>query len=116
MIRYIHGRIFTILLLAFMILGCTSVNYIGETLDPTTKIDTYFSSQDIDREYTVIGHALGLGLIVGVHKVEAKLIEEARIKGADAILITKLDKGEVLVSAGSTMAEHQVAALYLKYK
>ncbi len=97
--------------------GCTSVNYIGESFDPTLNIDTYFSEDDIEREYTVIGHALGLGVIFPCcDKVEAKLIEKAKLKGADAILITGLDKDDVLLTAGSALAENQVLTLFLKYK
>ena len=104
------------ILVIFLAFGCTSVNYVGKSLDPTQSIEMYFSEDDIKKEYTVIGHALGLGVIVGIEKVEAKLIEEARLRGADAILITGLGKSDVLITAGSSIVENQIYTLFLKYK
>ena len=100
----------------FFAFGCATVNYVGKSLDPTTSIDTYFSEDDIKREYAVIGHAIGFGMIVEPDKIEAKLIEEAKLKGADAILIKGIGKSNVIVYPGSSSDENQIYTSFLKYK
>ena len=92
-----------VILLAF---GCTTVNYIGEPFDSSTGIDTYFSEDDITREYTVIGRAIGLGYLTPPDKMHAKFIKEAKLKGADAILITGMGKTEVLITVGFALGEN----------
>ncbi|MEE8335192.1 MAG: hypothetical protein V3S48_02015 [Candidatus Neomarinimicrobiota bacterium] len=106
-----------LVLVIFSAFACTTVNYIGNTLDPTTNIDTYYSKDDIKQEYIVIGHAIGLRVFDhNAKKIHEKLIKEAKINGADAILITGIGKSEVLIAVGSASAESQVYALFLKYK
>lgn len=38
-----------------VLIGCTSINYLGESYPPTEHVDLYFSEADIDSEYTVVG-------------------------------------------------------------
>ncbi len=106
--------VFTIVLL--VALGCTSVNYIGNSFDPTTDIKIYYSKAEIQREYTVIGHALGLGLGASCDLVQAKLLKEAKLKGADAVLITMPGKSQVLITAGFSLQENRIYTSFLKYK
>ncbi|UCH10229.1 MAG: hypothetical protein JSU61_13700 [Fidelibacterota bacterium] len=103
---------------AFLVFGCATVNYIGNSFDPTTSVDMYFSEEEITQEYTVIGHALGSMLGWGSEdseEIRAKLIEVAQLKGADAILITGIGKDNFFMG-GSSSAEIQIDALFLKYK
>ena len=105
------------ILVIFLAFGCATVNYVGKSLNPTTSIETYYSKDEIEREYTVIGQAIGLGVFFSCcDKIKAKLIETAKLKGADAILITGIDKDDVLNSAGSALTENQINASFLKYK
>jgi len=104
------------ILVLFFVLGCATVNYVGNSLDPTTSIDTYFSENDISHEYTVIGHAIGLGMMTEPDRIQAKLIEEAKLKGADAILFIGIGKSNVIISAGASTNENQIYASFLKYK
>ncbi len=107
-----------LLTVAFLVLGCASVNYIGNSFDPTTSIDLYFSEDEIMQEYTVIGHAIGSMVLWGSsdsEEIQAKLIETAKLKGADAILITGIGKDNFFIG-GSSSAESQINALFLKYK
>ncbi len=106
-----------ILMATLMILvSCASVNYVGKTLEETQKIEVFYSADEIGVDYNVIGHALGLGLFVNPQKIQKKLVTEARAKGADAILISGIGKGEVIITTGMAAAENQLHSSFLKYK
>ena len=51
-----------IILVTLMAAGCASVNYVGKSFDPTTRVAVYFDESEIDREYVVIGQAIGSGV------------------------------------------------------
>jgi len=84
-----------LILLIFFVFGCATVNYVGKSFDPTTNIDTYFSEDEIEKEYTIIGHAIGSAVLGTSEKIQEKLIETARLKGADAVLITGIGKSNI---------------------
>ena len=86
-----------ICLLAFLALlaGCTSIDYLGKTYAPTQHVDVFFSPQDVKRAYEVMGEIRAEGDdIVSYESMQQKLVQEAMQKGADAILIEKLDMTE----------------------
>jgi len=102
---------------SFLAIGCASVNYVGKSFDPTTDVDIYFSEKEIEKEYTVMGRAIGSGALVSDEKIEEKLIEEARSKGADAILITGLGKSHIPIRGeGGSVEENQINASFIKYE
>jgi hypothetical protein len=105
------------ILILISIIGCTAnVNYVGKELEPTTSVDVYFSEDEIEKEYTIIGHAVGSGgNFISNDDIQNKLIEKAKSKGADAILITGVEKSNVPAGGGST-EEKQIKASFLKYK
>jgi len=109
-------KIRTFITLAIFIIGCASVKYVGKSYNPTTNIDIYYSEKDIEREYEVIGHAVGRGgLFVTDDQIHKKLIEEAKQQGADAIVITGVDVEHV--SSGDVSSEEkQIEATFIKYK
>ena len=39
-----------LVLAALLAIGCTEVDYVGESFKPTTNVDLYFSKEDIERE------------------------------------------------------------------
>ena len=97
-------------------MGCAHINYVGQLYDRTEHIDIYYSENDITREYTVMGHAVGGGqLLVSTSKIQNKLIEKARSKGADAVLITGIGR-QITEDNEGLDAEKQVKAAFLKYK
>ena len=106
-----------ILITLLAIIGCTaSVNYVGKEFEPTTSVDVYFSEDEIEKEYTVMGHAIGSGGdFISNDKIQDKLIEVAKSKGADAILITGLGKSNIPTGEWSE-SEKQIKTLFLKYK
>jgi hypothetical protein len=105
------------ILVTLLVIGCASVDYVGKSFDPTTSVDTYFSEKDIEKDYTVIGHAIGMGEFgASTDKIQEKLIEEARRKGADAVLITGLGHERFTSDESGSDAEKQINASFIKYK
>lgn len=104
------------ILMALIMTGCANVNYVGYEYGPTEDVDIYYSEAAIDQEYEQIGHGLGTGFWVKNKKIEAKLIEQAREKGADAILYTGLGKSNVIIGNGWSADEKQMNVTFLKYK
>ncbi len=96
--------------------GCASVNYVGHEYAPTETVDVFYSEAAIDQDYDLIGHGLGSGFWVRNRKIEGKLIEEAREKGADAILVTGLGKSNVMISNSISADEKQVNVVFLRYR
>ena len=96
--------------------GCASVNYVGDEFKPTTEVDIYYSEAAIEYDYDLIGHGLGSGFWVRNRKIQRKLIEEAKEKGADAILVTGLGKSNVLIGNGVSADEKQMNVAFLRYK
>ena len=103
------------ILMTLFVVGCASVNYVGESFEPTTTVDLYFSTESIEKEYTVIGHALGSSVFGSNDAIQKELLEEAKRKGADAVLITGIGK-ELTTFGEGTVDEDQINASFLKYK
>jgi hypothetical protein len=94
-----------ILLVFFALLaGCTTTDYLGKTYPPTQHVDVFYSPHDVTRAYEVMGEIRAEGDdIVSYASMQQKLVQEAMQKGADAILIEKLDTTET----GSTTVENR---------
>jgi len=103
------------MLVTLLAIGCSTVNYVGKSFNPTTNIDVYYSKEEIKNEYTIIGHSIGSTPFISNDKIVAKLIEEAKSKGADAVLITGLGKSNIFFFQ-SPVSENQINASFLKYE
>ena len=78
-----------------LIAGCTTTDYLGRTYPPTQHVDVFFSPQDVKRPYEVMGEIRAEGDdVVSFESMQQKLVQEAMQKGADAMLIEKLDMTE----------------------
>lgn len=106
----------SLILCVALLSGCASVNYVGDEYAPTADVDIYYSEAAIARDYDLIGHGLGSGFWVKNRKIQGKLIEEAKEKGADAILVTGLGKSNVIISNGISADEKQMNVVFLRYK
>ncbi|MFK7843981.1 MAG: hypothetical protein AB8G77_01675 [Rhodothermales bacterium] len=115
-IRHVFARGSVLLFMIFLMAGCASVNYVGEEHTPTESVDIYYSEAAIEKEYELIGHGLGSGFWVRNHKIEGKLISEAKEKGADAILITGLGKSNVMLTNALSADEKHMNAVFLRYR
>ena len=111
--KLIAGEFILVTLLTLLVIGCASVNYLGKSYDPTTTVDVYFSKEEIEREYTVMGHAIGSSGWISLIELQKRLMEEAKRKGADAVLITGLGKDS---GSDFDIDEDQINASFLKYK
>ena len=104
-----------VLLVGLLAVGCAEVDYVGESFKPTTNIDLYFSKEDIEKEYTVMGHAIGSGTSDS-DDIQQALIDKAKEKGADAVLITEVDNQNSLLAEADRDPDSEVKASFLKYK
>ena len=104
-----------VVLLGLLAIGCAEVDYVGESFKPTTNIDLYFSKEDIEKEYTVMGHAIGSGTSDS-DDIQQALIDKAKEKGADAVLITEVDNQNSLLAKADRDPDSEVKASFLKYK
>ncbi len=93
--------------------GVPSVNYVGQSFKPTASVAVYFDKEEINKEFAVIGHAVGSMIGRSSEEIQQKLIETAKLEGADAILITGVGKAQV---GKFNSTETQINASFLKYK
>ena len=84
------------LYLLFIAVGCTTINYIGESYPPSQQVDLYFSEKDIDKEYRVVGRIVATAnaheLIYSSDKFTQSILKKARKKGADGVVILGFEK------------------------
>jgi len=66
-----------------------------------------------EKEYTVMGHAIGSGTSDS-NEIQKALIEEAKEKGTDAVLIIGI--GNPLLSTEDSNPKSEVKSSFLKYK
>lgn len=91
------------LLFLMLIIGCApKAEYLGKTYPPTTNVDFFMNANEIKKDYEVMGEMTVKGQLGSrnAEDMQAKLIEEAKLKGADAILIEELK--EVVTGTTST--------------
>ena len=72
-----------------LLTGCMTVDYVGTTYPSTTQVDLFFDEADIEADYTVMGELRVEGdnhLFMRSEKMQRKLMEQARRRGADGIL------------------------------
>jgi hypothetical protein len=95
-----------VFLFAFFALltGCTTTDYLGKTYPPTQHVDVFYSPHDVTRTYEVMGEIRAEGDdVVSYESMQHRLVQEAMQKGADAILIEKLDT----IETSSTTVENK---------
>ena len=101
------SRITKLSLIALAVLltvSCTKIDYVGKSYAPTTNIDIYFSLDDVKGSYEVMGHLTATaGEFTSSEKMQEKIIEKAREKGADAVVILGLD--HYIKDGGSSWSE-----------
>jgi uncharacterized protein YbjQ (UPF0145 family) len=90
----IQFKHFAVLLVIVLCLSaCTKIDYIGEEYPPTTHVDLFFQMEDIEREHKVMGHLIATADdAVSTEKMQKKMIEKAKEKGADAVVIMDFDR------------------------
>jgi predicted TIM-barrel enzyme len=123
--------------LALLLSACAHVDYVGRTYPPTNKVDLFFDEREVGQDYEVMGEVLARANdLVSAEKLQAKIVEKAGEKGADAVVITGLERyktgestsyeestkerkrGTVTTGTTSTTETNEkvVKAVFLKYK
>lgn len=81
------------------LVGCATTDYVGQSYAPTENVDIFFSTDDIGRQYTVMGTAKTEGTeYLSFEAIEQQLVKDAMARGADAIVIDGMDT----ITVGST--------------
>jgi hypothetical protein len=94
----------TLTLLMFMLVSCaTSIPYVGDSYPPTSTVDVYYSVEDIQREYRIMGR-MTRELIRG-DREKNEMIAEAKRKGAEGIIFYDLEMDAGKSSVVSIKAE-----------
>jgi len=100
--KYIVAVLFVLLFLS----ACTKIDYIGEEYPPTTHVDLFFDMDDVTREHKVMGNLIATADDgVSTEKMQKKIIEKAKEKGADAVVIMGFDKYQ----SGETTSYHETS-------
>jgi hypothetical protein len=110
-----------------ILLGCTTINYIGESYPPTQHVDLYFSEEDIEKEYNVVGRVIATANssedVYSSDKFTKAILKKAREKGADGVVIFEfgISTRTSTVTTGdgertSTSEKRRIEALVIRYK
>lgn len=125
------------LVAAVLIPACAHVDYVGRSYPPTSQVDLYFDEREVEAPYDVMGQVIARANdLVSAEKLQAKLMDKAKEKGADAVVITGLERyktgesttynestkerkrGTVTTGSATTSEqnEKQITAVFLKYR
>ncbi len=75
------------------LIACTKIDYVGEEYPPTDHVDLYFAEGDVQYDYAVMGHVIATADdFVSASKMQKKIVEEARKKGADGVVILGMER------------------------
>jgi hypothetical protein len=73
--------------------GCATIDYVGREYPPTTQVDIFFALEDVEQDYEVMGHLIATGnAMVSTEKMQAQMLDKAREKGADAVVILGFER------------------------
>jgi len=99
---------FTLALLAvifflLLITSCSTPSYFGKSYVPTRNVDVYLSKRDIDRNYEVIGTSEIKQGFSSLDKLQLKVIELGKNKGADGVImkLTEENAGSITNKFGN---------------
>lgn len=96
------------LLATAFVAGCVSSDYVGKSYPPTTNVDIYFSESEIKYAFEVMGEITVETddvFLINAEKMQDKLVDEAKKKGADAVILSGLERrttGEATTSTTET--------------
>jgi len=86
-------KLLALLPVLIVIASCTKIDYVGEEYPPTNHVDLYFSMADAPTGYKVMGYIVASAPdMVSAEKMQKKMMEKARAKGADGLVIEGLQR------------------------
>ena len=101
--------LFIFLISCAMVISCTTTDYVGKKYSKTDRVEIFFNTDEIKREYEVMGQIKAEAPeAVRFEDMEKKLVEDAMARGADAILIGELktvEVGSVSSASGKTYGD-----------
>ena len=105
-------RYLSIILLVTLFYSCSpQLHFLGDSYPPTTEVDTYYSIDDVNDRYRVIGQLTGNnGSTAGFNsldEIKNAMIEEAKKRGAHGI---------IFLFADSQGDYHNVKADLIRYR
>ncbi len=83
-------KIYLLSFLTIALFSCsTRIRYVGQSLDPTNKIEVFVTERSIKRPFEYIGKGYigGIGMQTNQEKIQKKAEKLGKEKGADAVLI-----------------------------
>jgi hypothetical protein len=90
------------LLLALSASACVSVDYVGRSYAPTASVQVYMAATDVKRPYETMGEVRAqvdaIPFTNPAQQLQDKLVAEARARGADGIILGRLDQRQVVAS------------------
>ncbi|AQX90984.1 MULTISPECIES: hypothetical protein [Elizabethkingia] len=107
--KFISSYTIFMLMSIMLVFSCApSINYIGKNYNPTEKVDVYLDTNDIKKNYEVIGKVDGISGILGssYEDIQNKIIQTARQKGADAVILYNMER-RVIGTTSSASTEHR---------
>jgi hypothetical protein len=98
-----------LLIAGVIVISCTTTDYVGKKYSKTDRVEIFFNTDEIKREYEVMGQikAEAPG-VVKFEVMEQQLVKDVMEKGADAILIGELktvEVGSVSSASGKTYGD-----------
>jgi hypothetical protein len=95
-----------IVLVAMVVWGCVSVDYVGKSYPPTASVDLYMSAADVQRPYEVIGQSRtqveALPFTNPAQQLQTKLLAEAQSRGANGVILSPLSTRQVSSTSTTT--------------
>lgn len=84
-------------LVALAAASCTTIEYGGDVLAPSDKVDVFFALEDIDQPHRVMGElkAHAQAKTVGAERMQRKMVRAALDRGADALVYLTSETSEV---------------------
>jgi len=86
-----------------MVTSCSTPSYFGKSYAPTQNVDVYLDECDIKKEYEVMGTSDIKQGFSSLDKLQTKVIELGKAKGADGIImkLTEEDAGAITNNFGN---------------
>lgn len=92
----IHHPALLVFILALA--SCRTVSYTGDTFTPSAKVDVYYTSEDVDHQYRIVGcvitRARGRD-----NKAKERIIAKAKSVGADGVIISAISFTEETIAS-----------------
>lgn len=107
------GKISRIILLggffAFFTSCAPTVNYMGKNYNPTQNVEVFLDTNDVKRNYEVIGKVDGISGVLGssYQEIQDKIVQTAKEKGADAVILYNMEQRVIGTTSSSTSTQQR---------